>query len=606
MSLHQSTSTYRTCTVPGCDRKIHAKLMCHKHYARSRYQGQKVNGPSTTRPLITSSSRNSSKMMTQGEFDAWYIWFSALPEQKRIAYCQLNKLPVQWAKYEDEKIKTAEEKFKQVDKTMAFYERDIILFRNHYLNRSPVPWQERRLRKIYQLINKGYKRFGFLDPKRHGKTTIVQDFIIHYINFNRMHAVKYLTKTKELATEKIQPIIAEFESNYRLQQDYGKYRLPDNTWRRSAIVLSRPFKIDDPTLEAVGVDSSYTGKNCDLLIVDDPVDATMSDYEMEQAHNTLFNEAFNIMKPEGIIFFLMTRKGWEDLAECFINPECWVCHQNHKQMYHTFINQAIQKGDYEHEGPDTFEYIRDEYGTIIDVAIYGDYQVMSEGPAPVDWTIERCLMKRAEIGFGFFEQQYQNNPAALKGLKFKYDDIQWWSNDKFLTNHFDIHNLPKYIAADLALSPERTADYSGIVVFTITPRNHCIILDTSHKRQHLNAPISDPESKNTTFETLKELSDRWQVKQWYIEAVAHFGVLTMDWPSMYRASMVFEKNVEGQKAARVATLEGRFQNGQIWLHPSMTKLIEEITKFPATKHYHMLDALELGISKVGGSTVRVI
>jgi len=511
--------------------------------------------------------------------------FEELDAESQRRFLQLQGKNVQWEKFLAEKSK--ESKFEQVAETLAHYQRDIVLFRSHYLDRKRVEWQERRLRMIYQLLRQGYRWINFIDPKRHGKTGIVQDFIIHWLTFNRMDIVKYFTESESLAIEKIKPIRDQFENNRRLNKDFGPFRRVGNVWGAEKFTIARPKNIEDPSVQALGLTSTFTGKNCDVLIYDDPTHAGMSSKVIKTYHDLLLGEAMNTLRDGGFVIGIMTRKGYKDLAACFLDEDCWICHENHKQSSKTFVNQAIISGDYKTEGPDTYRYVRDPEGTIIGVEVYGDYEVFAPD---FGWTIEELLLKRQQVGTIFFEREYQNNPTPLKGLKFKDEYICTYKKLSEILH--DLRNYPVYIAVDLALSEEQAADYTGVVCFTIDELRNIIILDIAHRRQTLA----------NTFNSIHNMAVRWRRKamsvSWFVEAVAGFGVLTKDWPDNTWFPIKFIKKVKGRKIDRILSLEGLFQNHKIWFHSSMNQLKFEILNFPETDDNHLLDALEMGISQV--------
>jgi hypothetical protein len=531
------------------------------------------------------------------EFLNWKENFQRLDSEGQALYCLYNKLNP--ATYRLKQSQTLE--FESVNiGSLKIYYRDVQLFGQVYLDLYAPDHQTEIL-----IFLANHKKCLILEPREHGKTTTIATFLVHKICFNRQVRIKYYSKNEKKAGQFIRFIKKHLQRNRKIHRDFGQFHVRDlerkNEWSSFAFTVDRPRIDPNPTVEALGQGSSGTGGRADIIIFDDFFDA--DDCESQKKRGKISRRFWGEIRQlldsdfEGQIIVLGTRKHYKDLyQEIMENPAWYVLKRP------AILNDFTE---------DDFEIIYDEYKIdprtkkrIIKInPETGEPMIILKKPFqvlwPEKWPIRKLLALRAEIGSLLFEREKQNNPAPMKGLKFKYKWLKFWRDKEDLKQLFDIENLPKYLVVDLAASERQEADYTGMAIICIDPRTYAIIvLDISHKRERLE------KTYKTALEMCKRIKANYKVGvvQWVVEAIGILGIDTEDWPRRQetidgRYSIKFVKTQNYPKT-RIRSLGPRMENGQFYLHRSHAQLIREIIEFDASDEEHILDAIEMGIREI--------
>jgi len=543
------------------------------------------DGITTLHKTVNSNARryNNTNGKTQNfdisifdDFHRWYAKYQQLPEQEQLMFAASTGLNATLIKHKETKI--IDKQAERIEQSMWRYYDDVSLFKVQYCKKEYVKWQDDTLKWIHAQIANGVKVIIVVGPRRHGKTEgIAQPFLTHHITFHKNDACKYITLAQNLAIQKIGPIRDLLENHWPLIKDFGPFRT--QIWAKDKFTITRSGYFPDPTLEALGQDSKFTGMNTDIDVIDDPMDADMSPDVKKGVHDRLLGELFNTHNPNCITLIIMTRKSNEDLVSCFTEDKCPFCTSNHKGSAAVKILPAIIEGDFRNPGPETYELERDAEGNIINVTIHGKYRVLW----PERWPIETLIRKYYEIGESAFNREYQQEPAG-EGLIFKEKWIQFHDvNDA----DFQSRDYRKYITVDLALSEKETADYSGIVGFGRNAFDNKFYV---HKTFALHKPLHE------VAQVINEYAAEFKPLSIIIEAIGAFAPLTENWPKVIKYPIEFiTKKTVGKEERIAATLQPTLQNGQLLMKQSHQDLIYELKHFPTTSKDHLIDALQQGI-----------
>lgn len=223
---------------------------------------------------------------------------------------------------------------------------DLRFFREHYLGRVPIPWQEDAITKLmayretddeeYVVVNVcpgAGKSALFLDL---ALWSIVRDRGVRILfgSVTQIQADKMLAEAKRIL-ESVQPILARADMKRRglaldaigcLSVDYGRFKpLDRDVWTKSALIVEQmdgQTKVNkDPTLQSYGMDTSYIGSRIDISLWDDLVDPkkTRTVEAKEQLENDFQDVMEARIEPGGLFALVGQRLGADDLYRFALN-----------------------------------------------------------------------------------------------------------------------------------------------------------------------------------------------------------------------------------------------------------------------------------------------
>jgi predicted phage terminase large subunit-like protein len=188
----------------------------------------------------------------------------------------------------------------------------------------------------------------------------------------------------------------------------------------------------------------------------------------------------------------------------------------------------------------------------------------------------------------YFESQFNQRPLNADSALFKREQFRYYEEtpDCYKIEGRVINKADCFytlIAADLAISQDKRADYTAIVTATIAKSGEIILLDVV--RERMNGTKIVPK--------LRELYDEFQPQYLMIEDVAFQKVIV----DQARAEGLPVRQLKpcGDKEVRSLTLQTRFAAGQVWFpraQPLWLKPLEaELVTFPQGSHDDQVDAL---------------
>lgn len=187
----------------------------------------------------------------------------------------------------------------------------------------------------------------------------------------------------------------------------------------------------------------------------------------------------------------------------------------------------------------------------------------------------------------YFQSQFNQQPLNADNALFTSEMFRYYeeTEDEYRTPAKTIKKadcIYTLIAADLAISESKRADYTAIVTAKVAKSGEIILLDVFRKR--INGTKIVP--------TLQELFERYQPQYMLLEDVA-FQKVIID-QARQEGLPVRQLKAVGDKEVRSLTLQTRFAAGQVWFPKQATwlKTLEaELIIFPQSGHDDQVDAL---------------
>ncbi|MEO1585265.1 MAG: phage terminase large subunit, partial [Planctomycetota bacterium] len=206
--------------------------------------------------------------------------------------------------------------------------------------------------------------------------------------------------------------------------------------------------------------------------------------------------------------------------------------------------------------------------------------------------VEALMELRVREGRVSFDSEKQNEPLDPEHCLFKPESFIYW-DDEFADPATLISALgsdtPIYAAWDPSLGRDpRRGDYSAIVVGARRPGT---------KLLHIIAADLVRVTPAKAIERLVEYAKMYKLKAIGVEANGFQEVLALDLKSALRRSGVSPRIREykntGEKAARIASLQPRIEQGMVRFSRRHTLFLEQLRQFPLGAHDDGPDALEM-------------
>jgi predicted phage terminase large subunit-like protein len=185
-----------------------------------------------------------------------------------------------------------------------------------------------------------------------------------------------------------------------------------------------------------------------------------------------------------------------------------------------------------------------------------------------------------------------NDPVSGEHRKFKLEKFRYITAD--MEKQLSFMQVINFVTIDRAYSTERTADATGIVVVSVDKENNWYV------RMAERFKGTESELINKIF----DLHSYFHPQKIGIEQKAFNYTLkpTLE-DEMRKRNQFFLvtelKDLGRKKTIRIEGLIPRFETGSIFLRQDQTELIDELIKFPASKHDDLADALAYQLEMVG-------
>jgi predicted phage terminase large subunit-like protein len=329
-------------------------------------------------------------------------------------------------------------------------------------------------------------------------------------------------------------------------------------------------------MQTCGVGGPLTGKGADLLIIDDPVknaEEANSEVYRQKTWEWYTSTAYTRLEPGGALVLIQTRWHEDDLAGRILanaaeSGEPWVV-----LNLPAIAGEGDQLGRSPGEplwperfGLDDFDRIRKAVGSYQFSALYG------QSPTPADGG----LFKRAWFRYWTPAGNGHYRLGAGGGL-------------------VSVDHCRRFGTMDLAFSLKKTADFTVICAWAVTPRSDLILLDMARSR--MEAPSLVP--------TAKDLSDRWDLDYLGIEKILGQALVVKE--AQDKGMTVRQLIPDVDKITRSIPAQIRMENGQVYLpqgHPDLDVIEKELLTFPRGTHDDIVDNFSYAaadIKRFGGA-----
>lgn len=399
------------------------------------------------------------------------------------------------------------------------------------------------------------KKKLILMPRGHLKSTLITiGYSLHQIVNNPNIRILILNATWQMAVDFLTEIKRHLQSNETLINLYGELANEAEEWSQDRITLKRKDQnIKGPTVWATGVESNLVGSHPDLIILDDVVNRdNIETRESIEKVILRYKDALDLLEPGGQLIVIGTRWAEGELYSWLMDKESGASVQ-----YDVMIKRAYE----------------------------GDL-LTGEGFVPLwpeKFTQEELKERLAGKGWYEFSAQYLNNPVPDEDATFKKSWFQ-----RFDLEEIRGKDLTKIITIDPAISLEKEADFTAMVVSGIDIFGNIYILDI----------VRGHYTPNQIINKIFELNNMWSPKEIGIETVAFQKALAYtlreEMKNSHKVVPIRElKTQDRSKDQRIKGLQPSYENGKIFHrngHPMTVYLEDELSKFPRGRHDDIIDA----------------
>ncbi len=431
-------------------------------------------------------------------------------------------------------------------------------FMGYYLDMWMLPHRV----EMIDHIEADHQYILLLYPRDHWKTTTVTGWLVKKLAYNTALRVLCVSNTKELALQNVKKIRDRFMYNTKIFRDFGD--LQGEPWGTEKFTLKRPpSPAKEPSCIARSLGASALGMHFDVIWCDDIV-TTLNQWTEDQRKKVWEWFATTLvpcLDRQGKLIVTGTRKHIEDIYYRLLTTKTWVSH-----VYRAIIDEATQ-----------------------------------EVLAPWAYNYARLVERRITVGDLEFEQEYQNEPVARKGLGLK---LAW-------VKYYDPDNPPKfsyyYMGVDPAVGKSDVADYTAIVLIGVTHRLHYYVLDI--QRHHWGETAATWAKKIEEAFLYYASSNRRPsvvgVESAYAQKFQARELMqlasSMPLKFVEYRTLSFEGQQAKDKVARLQAMGLFFEQGRVYLpdpdkEPMTAKFLhDEYLQFPEGEHDDMLDALAIAL-----------
>lgn len=320
----------------------------------------------------------------------------------------------------------------------------------------------------------------------------------------------------------------------------------------------------------VGISGSLTGKEVDILIIDDPIknleDAQSEKYRA-RARNFWQAVAIPRLGPGSKCAIIQTRWHEEDLSGWLLKnePGQWKVINISAQAENEADPLGRRPGEFmvSARGQRKWETIRQNVGSYVWAALYQGH------PAPT----AGGLFKRADMRFWAPLRRDVTRHGLMRGQRVDLGGQVVYLDDCW-----------RFLTVDLAASTKTSADWTVAGAWAITPDGDLVLLGGI--RVHV-------EEKNH-WKVIKPLYDLNKVDVLYVES-RMFGT-TIVYEAGRAGIQVQELKADTDKFTRAIPASVRMENGRIWL-PTVDCMsdievwINELIAFPNASHDDCVDVI---------------
>lgn len=331
-------------------------------------------------------------------------------------------------------------------------------------------------------------------------------------------------------------------------------------------------------MQTCGVGGPLTGKGADLLIIDDPIknaEEANSETYREKTWDWFTSTAYTRLEPGGALIVIQTRWHEDDLTG-------------------RILRNAAETGE--------------RWDTVNLPALAGDGDILGRRAGEALWPErygeEELGRIRRTIGSYQFSALYDQSPSPADGGLFKRHWFRYWkrAGDAYQligpdgARHVRSADCRRFGTMDLAFSLKKSADFTVIAAWAVTPAKDLILLDLLRERM---------EAKDLV-PSVKAMTERWGLAYVGIEKILGQALVV----SEARQSDLNVRQLlpDADKVTRSIPAQIRMEGGQIYLpegHPLLDDVEKELLSFPRGAHDDIVDVIAYAATEVvrfGGSS----
>lgn len=383
-----------------------------------------------------------------------------------------------------------------------------------------------------------------------GKTSVATIvYSIYRLLVNPDIRILLASKSGGNASAMLSEIKSHLTSNDDFVETFGDQQ--GELWAEAEInVAARKKFTKEANLTTLGIESAVVSKHYDLILVDDLVDEPNSRTPiMRQKTWTFFYKTLTpCLEPDGQMVVLGTRYHYKDL--------------------HGVLLEAEARG-----------------ATLIVPALSGNATDGWFSAWPEKFPVEYLLSLRNSKRMGqiLFDSQYQLDCRKMHGDIFDYDDCTVIPDVEIPAN------LPRYGAADLAVSMDSKRDLFAIVIIAYdVVRDYVYILDF----------FTDRLAPSKQRQTMNEYIRHYNCVKFGIESNAYQAAALVDLKESHPDLPLVKLFTAEDKITRAVKLAGRFETHHIAIREGLADLVEQLVLFPGGDHDDGFDALDFAIKTV--------
>ena len=333
-------------------------------------------------------------------------------------------------------------------------------------------------------------------------------------------------------------------------------------WNEDMIIVAQRTKaLKEPTILTTGVEAETTGGHFDVIIMDDLTGLQNSQTPEQREKTKRFRRSMiNLLEPGGLLIEIGTRWHLDDTFS--------VIFENELKYYDTMVRTVVENGK----------------------VIFPRHFAKKFDPVRKDWTLvadPKCMdyveHLKESMPLDEFSAQYMNDPISSEFQMFKPEMFQYWNQKP--------EGLYVGMAVDLAISEERQADRTAIVVMGMDSKWKPYILD------YLVGRWKPQDIVNNVF----DMRNRWKPYVVGMEVNGFQRTLKLACEEEMRRRRDYfpideiKTGPEKSKESRIKSLEPFYRAGAVshaaWMKGKDMEI--ELQTFPKGKHDDIIDAMSM-------------
>ena len=409
------------------------------------------------------------------------------------------------------------------------------------------------------------KKKLILVPRMHLKSTLVTvGYSIFRIIQNPNIRILIISGTYENAADFIGAIKDHLSRNETLIELFGDLSKGAIEWSNNRITLStKRTSLGDkePTMVGVGIGTNVVSKHFDIIILDDVVvRENVETIEQRDKIVKRYRDTISLMETKAELIIVGTRWLDDDLYSWILDPE-----SQQKDQFLVYQRAALEwEGSLE-------EALKDGIG-------------FTKSLWPEKFTREELYKRYKNLGPYEFSTQYINDPVSDSEATFQKDWFHYYEEA-------DIRGdwINNYLTIDPAISTEKEADYTAMVVTGVDRFGNIYIRDIIRERL----------TPNRIIDYIFRLAEMYHPKTIGLEDVAWQKTLAYSMRDEMRRRgrslpIIPVKPQNRSKDERIRGLQPLYFNGKVFHRNSLINnryLEDELMRFPRAKHDDCIDAL---------------